>query len=959
MIPSQYGRLVFFLLLVTFITLSAMADKAAPQGPRFAGDTVLVKPRPGVTAAQMANHHAALQARVSRTFPAIGNLQVVTLPPGIGVDQALNHYRRSGLVAYAEPNYELQVAAVPNDPGFTQLWGMNNTGQTGGTADADIDAAEAWNTRTSAGNLIVAVIDTGIHYTHQDLAANIWTNPGESGSGKETNGIDDDGNGYVDDVHGINAITLSGDPMDDNGHGTHCSGTIGGTGNNGVGVAGVAWTVKLMGCKFLDAAGSGSTADAITCIDYARQMGAKVMSNSWSGGGFSQALYDAIASARDAGMLFVAAAGNSGLNTDSSPAYPSSYDLANIISVAATDHNDQRASFSNYGATSVDLGAPGVSIYSTYNTNDAGYNTLSGTSMACPHVAGAAALVWAHYPGLSYSQIKSRLLATTDPLAALAGLTVSGGRLNLHKALTVDPIADFTASPLSGAPTLTVNFVDTSLGTINSRLLDFGDGTTTTNTTTSHAYASFGEYQATLTVTGPAGTSTKTRTISVVRNYTHSNVAFNWIDTTAMASLNLADDAITTAISLPFNFDYYATPQTFLYIGSNGFILFGSNLGGTTWVNTELPNASLPNNIVCPYWDDLNPALGGTIRYGTAGTAPNRVFVVSWENISRYGDVATSLTFQLQLHENGQTIEMHYLDVKPLSVNGAGASGTVGVENSTGALGDMANFNTRSLANNSAYRFTYTDTPPTVCTIVCPSDPSAVNGTGQCGALVNYPSPTASGDCGAVNCSPASGSIFPVGSTPVSCTTQSGPSCGFTVNVSDTQLPTISCPSNVTATTTSSNGTTVTYGTPSVLDNCSGASASCTPASGSLFPIGSTTVTCTATDASTNSQSCSFTVTVNLTTCTPGAPASLTAIGSSRPAMVTLNWPATTCASGYVIERATERKGSFGSFTTIATVGPSQTSYTDTSVGRRKCFRYRVRATNGTAFSPTDDACTQ
>ena len=389
-----------------------------------------MKPKKGAEGLQIASQHSVIGAQVERTFARIGNLQIVKLPPGLSVEKAIEHYQRSGMVEYAEPDYELHVLLTPNDPNYLDgtLWAMNNNGQNGGTPDADIDAPEAWDTRTAANPVIVAVIDTGARYTHEDLAANIWSNTCVS---CPVNGVV-----YNNDYYGINAIANTGDPWDDHFHGTHVSGTIGGVGNNGKGVVGVAWNVRIMALKFLNSSGFGSTSDAIECINYGIVKGAKIMSNSWGGGGYDQALFDAIAAARDADIIFVAAAGNNGSNNDTTPTYPASYALNNILAVAATDRNDLLASFSNYGATSVELGAPGVNIYSTYNTSDSAYNTLSGTSMATPHVSGALALLRAQFPELNYSQAIAELLATVDPIPSLTGKTVTGGRLNLQKLLT-------------------------------------------------------------------------------------------------------------------------------------------------------------------------------------------------------------------------------------------------------------------------------------------------------------------------------------------------------------------------------------------------------------------------------------------------------------------------------------------------------------------------------------------
>jgi subtilisin family serine protease len=331
-------------------------------------------------------------------------------------------------VEWVEPDYIVRLSAVPNDTYFNELWGMHNTGQSGGTVDADIDAPEAWDTLTG-GLVLVAVVDTGVDHNHPDLAANIWSNSGEIAG----NGIDDDGNGYVDDTRGWDFVSDDNDPFDDNDHGTHVSGTIAAAGDNGLGVVGVNRHAVIMPLKFLSAAGSGSTSDAVEAIYYAIEKGARVMNHSWGGGGFSQSLSDAFTASQNAGVVMVVAAGNENRNNDSLPSYPSSLTHSNIISVAATTRTDARASFSNYGLTSVDLGAPGDAILST--VPGSGYASFSGTSMAAPHVAGAASLLIAADPSLNQAQIKDAILDSVDANAALAGKTVTGGRLNLNAAL--------------------------------------------------------------------------------------------------------------------------------------------------------------------------------------------------------------------------------------------------------------------------------------------------------------------------------------------------------------------------------------------------------------------------------------------------------------------------------------------------------------------------------------------
>ncbi len=377
----------------------------------------------------------------------VPGVSLVKLPEGVTVETAISKLKTAGGILYVEPNYKIRLASTfPNDTRFDELWGMHNTGQTGGTADADIDAPEAWDTITDS-NVIVAVIDTGVDYTHPDLADNIWINQTEYNG---TAGVDDDGNGYIDDIYGYDFCTYDDDandpdPYDDNGHGTHCAGTIGAVGNNGIGVAGVCWNVKLMCLKFIAASGYGWSYDAIHAIDYAVSMNAKVLSNSWryyEGNPLFtdvQALKDAVEAAGANGVLFVAAAGNEDSNNDSYPAYPASYDCDNIISVMATDHNDQRSIWSlyygkasNYGLTTVDLAAPGSDILSCVPGDD--YESWDGTSMAAPHVAGACALVWAANPQLTYLKVKDCILTSADRLSSLDGLCVTGGRLNLQRA---------------------------------------------------------------------------------------------------------------------------------------------------------------------------------------------------------------------------------------------------------------------------------------------------------------------------------------------------------------------------------------------------------------------------------------------------------------------------------------------------------------------------------------------
>lgn len=341
--------------------------------------------------------------------------------------RALREQGKHPLVRTVDCNCNALVSVVrtPNDPLSQMQWAISQA------SDIDSNLNLAWDRWVGDNNYpVVAVVDTGIDYNHPDLAENMWVNPGEIAG----NGIDDDRNGYVDDVHGANLISNTGNPMDDNGHGTHVAGTIGAVGNNGRGVAGVAWRVKLIGAKFLNRAGGGELFDAVKAINYItdlRQRGIPIVAsnNSWGGGPYLPAMYDAIARSEAAGVLFIAAAGNSSLNNDQVANYPSNYNNQSIIAVASIESTGNLSSFSNYGRTTVDIAAPGGSIASTYTNNE--YRYLSGTSMAAPHVAGAVALLKGFAPGLSWSEIKDILLRTARPLPNLRRIVVTGAMLDV------------------------------------------------------------------------------------------------------------------------------------------------------------------------------------------------------------------------------------------------------------------------------------------------------------------------------------------------------------------------------------------------------------------------------------------------------------------------------------------------------------------------------------------------
>jgi subtilisin family serine protease len=405
---------------------------------------LLVKYRDGTSATTQAavrNGLGAQQLDIVRAGNAkVGELALLRLPPGREIAATVRALSANPAVEYAEPNWIYTHEAVSNDPYYTNgsLWGMYGDG----TAPANqygSQAGEAWaGNHTSCSGVYVGIIDEGFMHTHEDLSANSWTNPFDA-----ADGIDNDGNGYVDDTRGWdfdgnNNSTFDGATDD---HGTHVSGTIAGQGGNGTGVAGVCWSgVKLISAKFLGRRG-GTTANAIKAVDYMTDLKTRhglnivATNNSWGGGGFSQGLQDAIGRANTANILFVAAAGNGGYDNDNTPSYPSSYPNANIIAVASITSSGSMSSFSQWGATSVDIGAPGSGIYSTVPVKSgknvvSGYASYSGTSMATPHVTGAAALYASSHAGATAAAIKSAIMAAAVPTASLNGKVVSNGRLN-------------------------------------------------------------------------------------------------------------------------------------------------------------------------------------------------------------------------------------------------------------------------------------------------------------------------------------------------------------------------------------------------------------------------------------------------------------------------------------------------------------------------------------------------
>lgn len=386
--------------------------------------------------------HKSLGAEVKKSLGVIGGglVELITINEKSNLIETAKKYMENENVLYAEPNYKRFIKAkIPNDTYFVRQWGLYNTGQMmNGSPGADIKAPLAWDYSKGDNSLIIAVIDTGVDYNHEDLFGKVWINKGEICN----NRIDDDRNGYVDDCYGWNFVDNNNNPMDDQGHGTHVSGVIGAVSNNGLKIAGILWDVKIMALKFLDANGRGDVAGAVFALNYAVKMGAKVINASYGSSMYSQTEYDSIASANQKGVLFIAAAGNDAENNDISHSYPCNYGLPNIISVAASDMNDNIASFSNFGPNKVDVAAPGVYILSLIPNNGSGMNQdfWPGTSMATPFVVGLAGLVMTQQEyvmmNLSIYQVRALIENYVDILPAFAGKIKTGGRINAYKSVT-------------------------------------------------------------------------------------------------------------------------------------------------------------------------------------------------------------------------------------------------------------------------------------------------------------------------------------------------------------------------------------------------------------------------------------------------------------------------------------------------------------------------------------------
>ena|GEM_PF-351560 len=660
---------------------------------RFRADTAK---QPAPEALTLRTDAGALGVRLERLAPAesVAGLRLARVAPEqtLAAVAALN---ARADVLYAEPNYVRRKFATPNDPRYGELWGLKNTGQSNGTAGADMRAEQAWDTTTGTSSIVVAVVDEGVDVSHQDLQANVWRNPGEIPG----NGIDDDGNGYVDDVNGYDFFHNDASVYDGPGvdtHGTHVAGTIGARGNNGVGVTGLNWQTSLMSLKFLGPDG-GSSADLVRALAYAKMMrerfintggaqGAniRVTNNSYGGGGYSQAEVDAISALNDVGVLFVAAAGNEFEDNGVFPAYPATYDLPNVISVAALDRNNNLAGFSNRGLRTVHLGAPGVEILSTTPGNAYGY--LNGTSMASPHVAGAAALVLAAHPDFTVARLRAALLFGGDPTASLDGTTITGRRASAAGALENAAEVDTTPPAAPGDLHITSQLDRTIALSWTATGDDGGAGQASLAEIFFTDAATGARFPLAFQRPGPAGTP-QAAVVNIPFRHTAGTLTVRVTDNagnTASASMNAADSAdaadlyaVTTdapaALStggtaqnmqfddlvvsypLPFSFPFFERYASSVNISTNGALYFGASPFNDAF---SIRQALAGRNMIAGLWADLDLRASRRADSGLFVVQPdqNRI-IFRWQGVTFEG--GNVVNFEIELRRDGTIVERY------------------------------------------------------------------------------------------------------------------------------------------------------------------------------------------------------------------------------------------------------------------------------------------------------------
>jgi subtilisin family serine protease len=748
--------LVLVSLVATGITGTVDGASAAPvvnarstelPAAPVAEGVVLVGYDSGTNAAERRSIRTEVDATQTTGATKIApDVERVRLESGVTVAEAVTELTKAPGVRFAEPDYKLQRAEQSDDPMFTDgsLWGMYGDG-TSPTNQFGSQAGEAWaQGHVGSRDVYVGVIDEGVQIDHPDLAANMWTNPFDP-----ADGVDNDGNGYIDDTRGWDFHYDDNSVYDGDGagmvdaHGTHVAGTIAGVGGNATGVAGVNWRATVIPAKFLGP-GGGYTSDAVEAVDYLTDMKVRhglnivASSNSWGGGGHSQALLDAIDRGGDAGILFVAAAGNSMSDNDAYPVYPTGYECTKggtrgwdcVVSVAALEPAGGLAYFSNHGATTVDLGAPGTDVWSTV---PGGYAPLSGTSMATPHVSGAVALCASINRSVTANHLRGAVLDAVASTPALAGRTVTGGRLDVGSMLShcggtpTEPGEPVTGKPRglrvtsAGVDTVGLRWVDgaeheeqfqvqraPSLLGFCGRFRNVATAPANATSVVVTGLAPAKRHCFRVRAVSSAGGGSASRWSNLVharttRDYTCRSTRYVWIDPRiGGTNLQLGDDASST-VTLPFPVTFYGQTTSTITVSSNGFVRFDGTPAPE--LGTEpIPSAVAPNNFAAPLWDDLNPGAGGGVWVRTMGVAPHRKLVVGWVDVPHFGGT-DPVSVQLVLIERDGGITFTYKDTgfgDPAFDRGASA--TAGIENPTGTRGKQVAFNTPSLESRAAYR---------------------------------------------------------------------------------------------------------------------------------------------------------------------------------------------------------------------------------------------------------------
>ena len=658
------------------------------HGPKYVPGEVLVRFKPGTSQRAMMLSHAREGGTIKREFTSVEGLHSVKLSSKTSLKAALRGYKQDPSVLYAEPNYVVQAQALPNDPLFPQQWGLSNSGQGSGLSGADIHAQQAWDITTGSSDVVVAIIDTGIDYTHPDLAANIWSAPAPfswANNGATVN--------CPAGTHGINLSPVGNncDPMDIDGHGTHVAGIIGAAGNNGLGVSGVNWNIKLLACNFTGAL--DTVEGAVTCLDFVKTLkdaGVNIVAtnNSYAGNFLSQALIDALAAQQQDGILFIAAAGNDFQDNDLFPTYPANLYFPNLLSVAATNSSDGMPTFSNYGAHTVHLGAPGQDILSTLPGGVYGLDT--GTSMSAPFVTGVAALLKAAHPSWDWRTIRNQILAGGDTIPAMAN-TVTGKRLNAYGALTcsnstvgsrLQPTMVNTAGAV-GAPT-TLAYLNINCGQPNGPVnveISPGGGTLTLqdNGTGGDLAAGDGIYTGqwtppalgSYTLSFPGGDNINLQVLANYSPYQLPPSQYSYRNITG-TNLNLGDDSVA-AVNSPFPIQFGGGSFSKLYVSSNGTISFTDVFGAFDDVflppNAAYQSYSTLTTLVAPFWQDLYPVAGtdNNVFWEVTGAAPNRELVVEWRNVESFGcrgDTSATVKFQVVLSEGSSDVLFNYANTE-------------------------------------------------------------------------------------------------------------------------------------------------------------------------------------------------------------------------------------------------------------------------------------------------------